>query len=139
MSTSCLIGAKVGDKIESIRCHWDGYPRGKNSVGEILKTHYTDPDKIASLMELGDISSLGYEPVEDLDGWNPAVSSCDHTKCVAYRTRGETDIDKQVSDDEAAYIDMRIILISTLRICSEMVNGTCYAEDQENLKSFKNS
>ena len=105
MSTSCLIGAKVGDKIDSIRCHWDGYPRGKNSVGEILKTHYTDPDKIASLMELGDISSLGYEPVEDLDGWNPAVSSCDHTKCVAYRTRGETDIDKQVSDDEAAYID----------------------------------
>lgn len=106
MSTSCLIGVKVGDKIESIRCHWDGYPRGKNSVGEILKTHYSDLDKIASLMALGDISSLGYEPVEDLDGWNPAVFSCDHTKCVAYRTRGETDIEKRVSDTQKAYAEL---------------------------------
>lgn len=106
MSTSCLIGIKLGDKIESIRCHWDGYPRGVNSVGQILKNHYTDTSKIAALMELGDLSSLGYEPVSDPNGWDLSVTTCDHTKCVSYRSRGDTDIDKNVSDTQKAYADL---------------------------------
>ena len=57
--------------IESIYCHFDGY---KSGVGEVLKTFYTDVDKIRELLSLGDLSSLDV--------------TLDHT--VAYsRDRGE--------------------------------------------------
>lgn len=59
MSTNCRIGIKYpNEKIESIYCHWDGYP---SYVGEVLKGHYTDLSKISELIKGGDISSLGYE------------------------------------------------------------------------------
>lgn len=56
MATRCRI-AKVQDDgtIKSIYCHWDGYPEG---VGKTLLEHYTDPDIIDKLIEIGDISSL---------------------------------------------------------------------------------
>ena len=106
MSTSCIIGFKVNEKVESIYVHWDGYPRGKNSVGQILKDHYTESKKILQLMELGNLSALGKEPVEDLDGWNPlSAFSFDHSKCLAYRTRGDTGVDKIINESEADYLN----------------------------------
>lgn len=42
--------------IESIYCHFDGYPEG---VGQTLIDHWTDPKKVNRLIALGDLSSLG--------------------------------------------------------------------------------
>lgn len=61
MSTSCIISAIQPDSTyKSIYCHWDGYP---SHVGQILRDHYTDPDKINALIALGNLSSL-YENLE---------------------------------------------------------------------------
>lgn len=55
IETTDAFGNKV---IKSIYCHWDGYP---SYNGKILYEHYTSRDKVSDLIELGDISSLGYE------------------------------------------------------------------------------
>lgn len=57
MSTRSRIAIEQSDgTIKSVYCHSDGYPEG---VGAILKKHYTDPEKIEKLLELGDLSRLG--------------------------------------------------------------------------------
>ena len=98
MSTRCRIGIENKDgTITSIYCHHDGYPE---VVGEILVNHYKTEEKIRKLLELGDMSSLGTEPVENLRGWEmPKVGTADWMKaykelhpenqCIIYRTRGE--------------------------------------------------
>ena len=98
MSTRCRIGIENKDgTITSIYCHHDGYPE---VVGEILVNHYTTEEKIRKLLELGDMSSLGTEPVENLRGWEtPKAGTADWLKaymelhpenqCVIYKTRGE--------------------------------------------------
>ena len=59
MGTPSSIAMYMKDgSLRSIYCHWDGYPE---HVGNILKNHYTDPHKIAHLISLGDLSSLGEE------------------------------------------------------------------------------
>lgn len=98
MSTRCRIGIENKDgTITSIYCHHDGYPE---VVGEILVNHYKTEEKIRKLLELGDMSSLGTEPVENLRGWEmPKAGTADWMKaymelhpenqCVIYKTRGE--------------------------------------------------
>lgn len=98
MSTRCRIGIENKDgTITSIYCHHDGYPE---VVGEILANHYKTEEKIRKLLELGDMSSLGTEPVENLRGWEmPKAGTADWMKaymelhpenqCVIYKTRGE--------------------------------------------------
>lgn len=98
MSTRCRIGIENRDgTITSIYCHHDGYPDG---VGEVLVNHYDDENKIRRLLQLGDISSIGTEPVENVRGWEtPAPGTTDWMKaykelhpedqCVIYKTRGE--------------------------------------------------
>ena len=57
MATRSRIGIEnENGTISSIYCHFDGYPEG---VGKTLKENYTDRDVVKSLIELGDISSLG--------------------------------------------------------------------------------
>lgn len=60
MSTRSRIGIirTLGDRpvVESIYCHFDGYPEG---VGQTLLDHWTDEKKINRLIALGDLSSLG--------------------------------------------------------------------------------
>src|SRR6056297_2145734 len=57
MSTNCYIVKKMNNGFyKYIYCHWDGYPE---YVGDILKKHYTNPEKVDKLIALGDISSLG--------------------------------------------------------------------------------
>jgi hypothetical protein len=46
--------------IESVYCHFDGYPQG---VGATLLEHYTDKNKVAALISLGSLSSLDQTPV----------------------------------------------------------------------------
>ena len=59
MGTSATI-AKVtkGRRIVFITVHWDGYIYGCG-VGNTLFKHYRTPSKVASLIALGDLSSLG--------------------------------------------------------------------------------
>ena len=101
MSTSCRIGyLRPDNRVESIYCHWDGYPEG---VGQILKDHYTDPEKIEALMRLGDISRLGYTTEHLPKDWASWEREPERTIC--YRDRGEVDIDSHIAESEEDYRD----------------------------------
>ncbi len=86
MSTRSRIAAQHEDgTYTSIYCHFDGYPAG---VGAVLIAHYADPAKVACLLALGDLSSLGQEIGEP----HPfgARDAAFATWCTAYgRDRGE--------------------------------------------------
>jgi hypothetical protein len=59
MATRSRIGIEHEDgTVESIYCHWDGYP---SNNGNILQEDYRDPKKVEELIKLGDISSLAPE------------------------------------------------------------------------------
>jgi hypothetical protein len=91
MGTRSTIAVENADKtITAIYCHWDGYP---THVGKILNEHYTNPKKVAELMALGDLSSLGRE----IGGKTDFDSHKGHDTCLAYgRDRGETDVGAKV-------------------------------------------
>ena len=55
MATRSCIGIELSDgSILSAYHHWDGYPEW---LGRILKTHYNTKDKVAELIDGGDMSS----------------------------------------------------------------------------------
>ncbi len=58
MGIRSFIAIKTADGFKGAYCHWDGY---LEHVGRLLREHYTDPAKIAELIEHGDISSLDAE------------------------------------------------------------------------------
>ena len=58
MGTRSFIAVKTHTGFNGVYCHWDGYLA---YVGRILRQHYTDPAKIAELIEHGDISILNAE------------------------------------------------------------------------------
>lgn len=106
MSTPAVIGYKREDgKIESIYVHWDGYLA---YTGQILKHRYLGKQKIEALMNMGDLSMLGYNPEENPVGWDynavqdKAVSD---SYCVSYRARGNKDCDKVVHENEDDFIN----------------------------------
>lgn len=93
MSTRCYIGVEKPDKaVQFIYCHHDGYPAG---VGKMLIENYDTPEKIDRLMALGDLSSLGPQPVDNPEGWSGTYYFGDAWKedksCISYRGRGDTD------------------------------------------------
>ena len=54
MATRSRIGIQLADEsILSVYHHWDGYPEW---LGRILKTHYNSRDKVAELIDGGDMS-----------------------------------------------------------------------------------
>ena len=55
MATRSRIGIQLSDdSILSVYHHWDGYPQW---LGRILKTHYNTKEKVADLIDGGDMSS----------------------------------------------------------------------------------
>lgn len=61
MSTHALIIAKLSNSVYgSIHLQYDGY---EEHAGRILNTHYNNQTKIDALIALGDISTIGYDPV----------------------------------------------------------------------------
>ena len=58
MATRSFIAIRTPAGYRGVYCHWDGY---LEHVGRILRDHYTDPAKLAELIEHGDISILGPE------------------------------------------------------------------------------
>lgn len=56
MSTRSTIAIRRGPaSIESIYCHFDGYPDG---VGSKLISHYNSIEKVEALIRLGNVSCL---------------------------------------------------------------------------------
>jgi len=63
MATRSRIGIELSDgSVLSAYHHWDGYPEW---LGRILKTHYNTKDKVAELIDGGDMSSAWTNA-----GWN---------------------------------------------------------------------
>lgn len=88
MSTPCLIGAKEANgNVRYIYCHFDGYIFG---AGYTLNYNYKDRDKVEKLLDLGDLSSLGRNPIENPTAWTDHEVE-DNNQCVSYRSRGEKD------------------------------------------------
>ena len=72
MSTHAIIAISDGINIRASYVNYDGYP---SHTGVILNAHYNSPDKINSLIDLGELSAIG--------------TDTDH--CQAYgRDRGES-------------------------------------------------
>jgi hypothetical protein len=59
MSTRSRVGLELKNgSILSVYHHWDGYPEW---LGRILKTHYNSRDKVAALIDGGDMSTCWNE------------------------------------------------------------------------------
>jgi hypothetical protein len=59
MSTRSRIGIQLSDEsVLSVYHHWDGYPEW---LGRILNTHYNTREKVAELIDGGDMSSCWTE------------------------------------------------------------------------------
>ena len=105
MATRSRIGIQLSDdSILSVYHHWDGYPEHN---GQILNDHYTDTDKIARLVGLGDLSSLGPEigEVHDFES-GPSDLGLFEDWCMAYgRDRGETGTEPRHFDDVKAWTE----------------------------------
>ena len=101
MATRSNIAYKTPEgKIRSIYCHWDGYPEHN---GEMLNRYYTDPAKVAALIELGSLSALRPEIGEQQDFDNRDTQKEDW--CLAYhRDRGE-ELHISEYDDIPSWID----------------------------------
>ena len=83
MATRSRIAIRIGEKVHSIYCHWDGYPEG---VGNELITRFNSRELAEGLVELGNRSWLiqpeGYTPASDELYNEPAEStSYDDWKC----------------------------------------------------------
>jgi hypothetical protein len=94
MGTRSSIGVLNTDgTVTAIYCHWDG---AIDHNGHILKDHYTDPDKIQALMNLGSLSILAPEIGEAQNFDAPTNTNW----CLAYgRDRGETDVEADVYEN----------------------------------------
>ena len=59
MATRSRIGIQLSDEsVLSVYHHWDGYPEW---LGRILKTHYNTKEKVAELIDGGDMSTCWNE------------------------------------------------------------------------------
>lgn len=96
MGTRSTIGIERNDgTIESVYCHWDGYPAHN---GKILLTFYQDRNKIDALIEEGGMSSLGANIGEKHDFDNRKVED----QCTFYhRDRGEEKVSSHATNLEA--------------------------------------
>ncbi len=66
MSTRSRIGLELSNgSILSVYHHWDGYPEW---LGRILNTHYNTKEKVAELIDGGDMSSCWTDLPFDSDG-----------------------------------------------------------------------
>ena len=94
MSTRCLIGILKKDEkekyVDYIYCHHDGYIE---YVGKILNDNYNNKDLIYKLLNLGDLSVLGTEPISNPNYWKEPDKNYNENYCVSYRDRGETNTD----------------------------------------------
>ena len=102
MATRSMIAATTEKGlIKAIYCHWDGYV---SHNGKILFENYTYEDKVQKLLDLGDLSSLGEEPIDDPQGWD-YTKEHDFTKCVSYKARGEKNVEARLYNNEEKLLE----------------------------------
>jgi hypothetical protein len=98
MGTRARIGLELADgSILSVYHHWDGYPEW---LGRILNTHYNTQDKVAELIDGGDMSSCWTDSRWDdsADGsYGPEYYSQRGEDCPP---RLDEDMDEFFSDNE---------------------------------------
>jgi hypothetical protein len=86
MATRSRIGIQLADEsVLSVYHHWDGYPEW---LGRILKTHYNTKEKVAELIDGGDMSTC----------WN------DNNKPEYYTDRGEEFIPPRLDENKYDYL-----------------------------------
>ena len=102
MATRSNIAYKTPEgKIRSIYCHWDGYV---SNNGRILQENYQEARKIAQLIELGSLSSLGAELGNKQDFDDRSTQKDEW--CLFYgRDRGETGVEPRDYNDIPSWID----------------------------------
>jgi hypothetical protein len=100
VSTRSRIATRRGPNIiESIYCHFDGYPAG---VGATLLEHYKTQEKVDALLALGNLSILREEVGDSVPNPSRFDAHLDPhpTWCLAYgRDRGETGQQAKVTSD----------------------------------------
>lgn len=113
MATRSTISMEFPDgTFKQVYCHYDGY---LDHNGAILAQHYTNADKIAELIALGDLSMLGPEIGSKRPFDNPHKYGTDafnefnelyRNQCLFYgRDRGETDIQARVFKSKQDFED----------------------------------
>ena len=81
MATRSRIGIELNDgSILSAYHHWDGYPQW---LGRILETHYNTKEKVADLIDGGDMSSCWADEI-----WGKKLPQGEYTP-EYYSARGE--------------------------------------------------
>lgn len=93
MSTRSRISIVNSDgKVRSIYCHHDGY---LDYNGKKLVDFYDNEKVINELLDLGDLSALGNNPISDKEYWKNSGSFYNFNEefCLAYRDRGEDEVD----------------------------------------------
>jgi hypothetical protein len=97
MATRSTIALEYADgTVGQIYCHWDGY---LSNNGRILQDHYQDPFKVRSLLDLGDLSSLG----ANIGVKHEFDANTDD--CTFYgRDRGETGVEARTFTDVSDYV-----------------------------------
>ena len=94
MSTRSRIGIQLkNDSILSVYCHYDGYPEFN---GIKLKEHFNTREKVANLIDGGDISALWTNA-----GWKN--ETLEQTGPLYYSSRGE-DCPPRLDADLAEYL-----------------------------------
>ena len=100
MATRSLIGRTKSDgTIESIYCHWDGYPENN---GKLLREYWSKDTLIDQLMSLGNLRALSFEIGKKQNFDQPT----DRNWCLAYgRDRGERNNESKLHKDLDSFVD----------------------------------
>ena len=95
MATRARIGIQLSDdSILSVYHHWDGYPTW---LGRILKTHYNTKEKVAELIDGGDMSSCWTDSI-----WGDKLPEGEYSP-ENYSARGEN-CPPRLDDDLCEYL-----------------------------------
>jgi hypothetical protein len=105
MATRSRIGLELPDgSILSAYHHWDGYPEW---LGRILNTHYNTKEKVAELIDGGDMSSCWTNERWTGDRWGSYPTKGEEYGPQYYSQRGDdcpprldADMDEFFSDNE---------------------------------------
>ena len=92
MSTRSMIARRYEDgSFRAVYAHWDGYPEHN---GRVLLSHYSNVDKLNSLLDEGDISCLRETVGEKHDfGETPGLANENEWTTFYGRDRGEEGIE----------------------------------------------
>lgn len=109
MATRSRIGVYINGRVNSVYCHWDGYPQHN---GDILLNHYNTAKTLALIAE-GDVSSLRPEIGEKhaFSQFDANISGEEYDRLYGdmttfyQRDRGETGCDARISDSWEQFLE----------------------------------